>query len=154
MLCVYYLAINPAIVYLSEGLGVQSTISEKVGYLIFNIHWLVPICLLSYIVTLTWYQELSDQIYRQTKGISKEISLPKSISNAIYGTLVWLMAYIQVQLLSVYIPLLVSMAYSISIISDYTVFSTLVQLIILSLQAAGAIMSAFLYGWYGFDPTW
>lgn len=141
-------------------------------WLIYQSLWLVPICGLCYACSSSWYQSLADSITKKAKaGKSGSNKALKSVEYTIYSTISWAFVFLQVQLLTIYIPnsfagveFIVNKVFSgndlanpmtgllssflhqallhISFLCRY--FSTLLGLI---------LMSA-LYSWYAFDPKW
>jgi hypothetical protein len=82
-------------------------------YLIYQSLWLVPMCILCYICSLTWYQELADCINKykkesSSKSDNKNSNALTSLQNTIYSMLTWLFAFIQVQILVQIIPAIVN----------------------------------------------
>lgn len=78
-------------------------------YLIYQSLWLLPICVLCYVCCLSWYQELADAIEKKKSG--KKPNPIASVQYAIYGFLTWLFAFLQVQLLTVFLPSLINSAW-------------------------------------------
>jgi hypothetical protein len=139
--------------FVTGGLGYNSIVSEQVASAMYHTNWLIPVCVLCYITTVFWYQDLSDHIYKQIKHIPKETSLPKTISNNTFGFIVWLMAFIQVQLLTSVIPMILKILIS-SLSSHLQIIAVFLQIISFSSLLMGLFMSCCMYGWYGFDPIW
>ena len=80
--------------------------TDRMVWFMYQSLWLLPICGLCYGCSMAWYQDLADSTYRYLQGVPKSTSLTKSVGQALYGTLVWLSAFIQVKLLAALIPLL------------------------------------------------
>ena len=117
--------------------------------------------MLCYICSVFWYQDVADLAYRHHRRIKNEVSLTKSLSNTVYSTLVWFMAYSQTVILSKIVPIVLGyyLDYIIEPLFHRTVaFSffarSFVELLSASSQILGLLMTACMYGWYAFDPTW
>lgn len=178
---------------------------QSITYLIFQMLWLVPICVLCYICCLTWYQELADSVHKyqqeqenlerlkqlekvgtEAKGKLEKDNAPtsnpdalSSVQNSIYALLVWVFAFVQVQILTALIPGLINLAiYLVSALFNpnhgstdstagigistvfsihnafYTIFFTILSLLKQGSTTIGLLFMAVLYGWYSFDPKW
>ena len=117
--------------------------------------------MLCYICSVFWYQDVADLAYRHHRRIKNEVSLTKSLSNTVYSTLVWFMAYSQTVILSKIVPIVLGyyLDYIIEPLFHRTVaFSffarSFVELLSASSQILGLLMTACMYGWYAFDSTW
>lgn len=175
--------VGPLLGYMKNNLGPGSELadegnSDKVVYLLYQALWLLPICGLCYGCSMVWYQDLADSTYRYLKGMPKATALTKSVGHALYGTLVWLSAFIQVKLLAGILPTLFSyMSEAVEVFflgwsssaANGTAASTLITNIALGLKHsiqiwiraasfgsryAGLALLCLMYGWYGFDPKW
>lgn len=128
---------------------------------LYHVYWVAPVCILCYICSVFWYQDIADLAYRHHRRIKNDISLTKSLSNTVYSTLVWFMAYSQTVILSKIVPIVLRyyLEYIIEPLFHRTVaFSFFargfVELLSASSQILGLLMTACMYGWYAFDPTW
>lgn len=144
------------------------TFTDSIIWLIFKALWLFPICILCYVGSLIWYQELADHTYSYLKGTQK-VSIAKKAGSALYGTLIWLFIYVEVQLLTVLTPTIfnnihpyVELFFS-RIDSSYPYLTPLnsilrqisftsVSTLSFLLQSYGYLLMCLLYGWYAFDP--
>ena len=86
----------------------QFSIIDTFVWMLYQWLWLVPICVLCYLVSMAWYQDLADTTYKYLKGINKSSSLTKTVSYAAYAGLVWLFTFLIVQVLGIVAPLGVS----------------------------------------------
>eukprot|EP01036_Dinobryon_divergens_P029117 gene29118-38178_t len=136
--------------------------------------WLLPVCLICYGCSTVWYQELADCTYKYLKGNQKS-SPSKDAAYVIYGTLIWLFLYLQVQVLTAITPVVcgnlqpytdlffsrVEESYN----NSYPLFTWIssllrllslhaVKLLSFILQFYGYLLMSLLYGWYAFDPQW
>jgi hypothetical protein len=61
--------ISPAIAYMTAGEHQGNfSMASHVAYAFYHANWIVPILILCYVVSMTWYQELADAAYRHLKG--------------------------------------------------------------------------------------
>jgi hypothetical protein len=102
--------VNDKVLDLSSG---ENNQYSSLLYLIYQSLWLVPICILCYVCSLTWYQELADCIdkYKKestNKSDNKSSNALSSLQNTIYSLLTWLFAFIQVQILVQIIPAIIN----------------------------------------------
>ena len=146
------LGISPMIGFLSGSLGVSSIVSESIASTLYHANWIVPICLLTYVSSIAWYQELADLIFKEAKGLSKDQPVTKTITNSTYGMVLWFVAFMQVQLLTSILPMLIDIIISVFFYNSATAYS--LQFASLCLQFLGTLMNCCMYGWYGFDPYW
>lgn len=143
-------------------------------WILYQSLWLLPMCILCYGCSMLWYQDLADSTFKYLKGIPKATTLSKSVGHALYGTLVWLCAFIQVKLLTIMCPLVCSNLESavglffigVQATIPLTTASKMVvaaieQMVALSLRMiahfsklAGLTLLCLMYGWYAFDPKW
>lgn len=156
--------------------------NETYMWFIYKALWLFPICILCYMCSLMWYQELADKVIadqiKHGKVITKKPELMKSLGNTVYGILTWLFVYIQVQILLSLLPTFFSFQeYVLHLIfHDVTPLVTdtaqnvgaflllkrglhylllgLVRLINGCIQFVGLSLMSLLYAWYSFDPKW
>jgi hypothetical protein len=154
--------------------------NETFLWFVYKALWLFPICILCYVCSMAWYQELADKIIADQikKGnvVTKEAPLLKSVGNTIYGILTWLFVYIQVQLLLTLLPsffafqeyilhlifhdpvvtadVVQSTAAGILKRVMHTFFLVIVRTINGIIQFIGLSLMSLLYAWYSFDPKW
>jgi hypothetical protein len=151
--------------------------ADQLGWVMYQALWLVPTCALCYGCSMTWYQDLSDSTYRYLQGVPKTTALTKSVGQALYGTLVWASAFVQVKLLAALGPMLFAQVnqaidlFFLGLTASPTggTSSSLFVSILLGLKAgiklwvhsasltsryAGLALLCLMYGWYGFDPKW
>jgi hypothetical protein len=157
--------------------------SDQFVWVMYQSLWLLPICGLCYGCSMAWYQDLADSTYRYLQGMPKSASLTKSVGNALYGTLVWASAFLQVKILTLIIPIVcdklasivdvfflglnVSLNLPVTAGTDSAV--SLISSIVLGIKhsillwvhvasfaskLAGLALLCLMYGWYGFDPKW
>jgi hypothetical protein len=146
----------------------------KSVWILYQSLWLLPMCILCYGCSMLWYQDLADSTFKYLKGIPKATTLSKSVGHALYGTLVWLCAFIQVKLLTIMCPLVcfhLESAMSLFFIgvqatiplttASKMVVAAIEQMVALSLRMvahiaklAGLTLLCLMYGWYAFDPKW
>lgn len=145
---------------------------SSIAWFLFKSLWLLPVCLLCYGCSTIWYQELADCTYKYLKK-NQKVSPSKDAAHAIYGTLIWLFLYLQVQFLTAVTPVVCGSLppYTDLFFSrveerfnqSYPLFTwTSSVLRLLSLQAVNALsvvlqiygylLMSLLYGWYAFDP--
>ena len=157
--------------------GTNESYAELLGWVMYQAMWLVPVCALCYGCSMAWYQDLADSSYKYLQGVPKSSPLTKSVGNALYGTLVWLSAFIQVKLLAVLGPMLCShmsdvvelfflgltsnsieTPHSVLFISIAKGLKHAIQLWIYTASSAsrlvGLALLCVMYGWYGFEPKW
>lgn len=153
-------------------------------WLLYQSLWLVPICALCYGCSTVWYQSLADAITKKnnkkndpsTKKKDAPNSGLKTIEYAAYATISWLFVFIQVQLLTNYMPnsfagaefiadkvfassaqdttatsFAMSQVFSIFFHQAFRWLFLVLRYVTLT---AGLILMAALYGWYAFDPKW
>jgi etoposide-induced 2.4 mRNA len=151
--------------------------ADQLAWVMYQALWLLPICGLCYACSMAWYQDLADSTYRYLQGVPRSTPLTKSVGNALYGTLVWLSAFIQVKLLAAITPMLFSqLAAAVELFfvgwtataasgGASTLFSTIgaalkhsilmwINGLSLVSRFFGLALLCLMYGWYGFDPKW
>ena len=146
--------------------------TDSIAWFLFKALWLLPVCLICYGCSTVWYQELADCTYKYLKGNQKS-SPSKDAAYVIYGTLIWLFLYLQVQVLTAITPVVcgnlqpytdlffsrVEESYN----NSYPLFTWIssllrllslhaVKLLSFILQFYGYLLMSLLYGWYAFDP--
>lgn len=172
--------VSPLLGYMKNNLGPESEIgyADKVVYVLYQALWLLPICGLCYGCSMVWYQDLADSTYRYLKGMPKATALTKSVGHALYGTLVWLSAFIQVKLLAAVLPMLFSyMSDAVEVFflgwttsaANGTASSPFLTSVAMGIKHSlhmwirtasigsrytGLALLCLMYGWYGFDPKW
>eukprot|EP01038_Epipyxis_sp_PR26KG_P007875 gene7875-10690_t len=151
--------------------GTSQSSSVKMLWILYQSFWLYPICILCYVCSMFWYQDLADLVHKHLMRDPNKTPLAKSVGGAMYGTLVWLFLFIQVQLLTVASPILFNHAISIldiffrglqaDDVNSYVINAVgkygglyILQFFALVTQLFGLTMMSLLYGWYGFDPEW
>jgi hypothetical protein len=72
---VFQKGISPAVTYLTteeqhEHHPIEFSITSHIAYVFYHATWIVPILILCYVVSVSWYQELADAAYRHMKGKS------------------------------------------------------------------------------------
>ena len=109
----FHKAITPGLSYLagSNALNEQDSkaISGVVGAIFYAL-FVVPIYVLCYSTSMVWYQELADEMFR-----SKKKAPPprlKAVVDGMYGTVVWLCLFMQLQLLNTVLPMLLAQLHS------------------------------------------
>lgn len=155
--------------FLSGNLSYSALYTKKIINVIYHANWLIPICGLCYISNLSSYQALSDHIYKYVNNLPKDHVIPKlnqkDISNTTYGLLVWLICYIQMQLLLSLIPVILSYIASCFVLSstaisgapglpNITIMYLIFQIFSLLSQFIGVFMSCIMFAMYGFEPYW
>eukprot|EP00598_Pedospumella_elongata_P004784 CAMPEP_0184978260 /NCGR_PEP_ID=MMETSP1098-20130426/8821_1 /TAXON_ID=89044 /ORGANISM="Spumella elongata, Strain CCAP 955/1" /LENGTH=393 /DNA_ID=CAMNT_0027501379 /DNA_START=61 /DNA_END=1242 /DNA_ORIENTATION=- len=152
---------------------IQESYNDKLMWVLYQSLWLLPICGLCYGCSMVWYQDLADSTFRYLKGVPKSTPLTKSVGHALYGTLVWLSAFVQVKLLAMIVPMLfaqVAAAVELFFVGlNSTVGNQLLRDIIMGMKHSilmwirvasfgsrlvGLALLCLMYGWYGFDPKW
>ena len=131
--------------------------------------WIFPIWIICYLSSLGWYQSIASSSYQLQHGMPKARPLKQTIIQTIYGTLVWLLTYLQAMAFYKLIPFLIQLAISFVDFSlgqspdsssfflftfiRYTLTGPL--LLISSLSTfLGFLMVSILYGWYPYDMIW
>jgi len=154
----------------------QDSYNDQLLRVLYQSLWLLPICGLCYALSTIWYQDLADSTFRYLKGVPKTTPLTKSVGHALYGTLVWVSAFVQVKLLAAVAPLVfaqlsaaVEMFFLGLSSSTGGDASSLTTSILMGLKAGllhwirlasfgsrflGLAFLCLMYGWYGFDPKW
>jgi len=167
-LCIYEYGITPAIATLQP----ESVAFGDMGKFIFDfslfalyyIWWVVPIFIFCYISSMSMYQDLGDAMYLHVKKLEQRV-IKKDPAESLFGLLVWIFMFVQMQLLTNLVPfltpLLISSSESLlnaSSTSCVPVLASVAHTLILTasvaLQGLGVLMMSLLYGWYGFDPQW
>jgi hypothetical protein len=97
----YSEAIEPLLGLMKNKFETEEPPSDSYIWGLYQLLWLLPICALCYGCSTLWYQDLADNTYKYLQGVPKSSSLSKSVGNALYGTLVWASAFIQVKLLTI-----------------------------------------------------
>lgn len=147
-------------------------------WLLYQSLWLIPICGLCYGCSTVWYQSLADAITKTQKNGDKAAKKKESTSNALkpveytlYATISWLFVFIQVQLLTNYVPnsfagaeFVVNKIFAVGdspgVASDVLAnlirggFLGIFAVLKYASLACGLTLMAALYGWYAFDPKW
>lgn len=144
-------------------------------WIIYQSLWLLPICILCYVCSTLWYQDLADSTFKYLRNVPKATPLTKSVGHALYGTLVWASAFIQVKILLVLFPMIclqlknaiklffigAQSTSNSNILTNIQVLSMLDQLLCLLIDMLnnvskflGLFFLCLMYGWYGFDPKW
>lgn len=177
----YHNGITPVLQFLNDSKSLfqyQETYSvpnstDSIAWFLFKALWLLPVCLICYGCSTVWYQELADCTYKYLKGNQKS-SPSKDAAYVIYGTLIWLFLYLQVQILTAITPMVcdnlqpytdlffsrVEDSYNHSSYPLFTWTSSMLRLLSLHavkllsffLQVYGYLLMSLLYGWYAFDP--
>lgn len=156
----------------------QGNYNDQLLRVLYQSLWLLPICGLCYGCSMIWYQDLADSTFRYLKGVPKTTPLTKSVGHALYGTLVWVSAFVQVKLLAAIAPLVFAqLAAAVELFflgwtstsAGSGASSSLATSIALGLKAGllswirlasfgsrflGLAFLCLMYGWYGFDPKW
>lgn len=139
------------------------TFSDQLIWLVYSGLWLVPICALCWTLSTAWYQELVDSVYKKR---ANKTELSKSVGNSIYGGLVWLYTFIQTNILTTLIPMTASQMNNLAemfffglemdykLVAVRTAITIFLKVITTTSTVMGLAMTAFMYGWYGFDPQW
>jgi len=133
--------------------NVNSPLVSEILWLLFHGLWLIPIYVLCYISSTTWYQEIGDEIVRQKKGTE----LTKAVATGMYALIAWIMIFMQYMILNLGIPMVCDQLITISGYIDgfmgrsLQLSLTLIKYIASSLAI---VLQCVLYGWYGFDPHW
>jgi len=172
----YNRGLGPLLHYMKTNIGDEVpavSYADQLGWVIYQGLWLLPICGLCYGCSTAWYQDLADSTYRYLKGVPKSTPLTKSVGQALYGTLVWLCAFIQVKLLAMVVPMFSSqMSTAVDLLflgwttqaqsASITNVAVFLQHMLLSWiygisfmsRCAGLAFLCIMYGWYGFEPKW
>mmetsp|Transcript_13410 Transcript_13410/g.12144 ORF Transcript_13410/g.12144 Transcript_13410/m.12144 type:complete len:331 (-) Transcript_13410:7-999(-) len=128
-------------------------IIENTAFTLYHFFWIIPIYFLCYGCSITWYQELSDIVFYKLNGTKVNKDVKKSISESIYATFVWLFTFIEVQLLTIFIPTVI-ITFSALINPRFTILITILKSFAYSFKMVGSTIMSILYGWYGFDSYW
>ena len=147
----HYIGISPFITYVTGITGHQSTYTENIAFSLYHANWLIPLCFLCYISSIFWYQELADNIYRFLKQLPPDTPIKKTLSSQTFAIVVWLMTFLQLQLLINILPLFINYIIS-QLTSSFMIY--VFGIISILIQIVGFIMNCCMYGWYGFDPYW
>lgn len=175
----YHKGVGPLLDYIntstvnSDAELLQDSYNDKLVWVLYQSLWLLPICGLCYGCSMAWYQDLADSTFRYLKGVPKSTPLTKSVGNALYGTLVWLSAFVQVKLLVALAPMAfaqVEVAVELfflgltsasgSATSSQVVLGmkhgilSWLRLASFGTRLVGLALMCLMYGWYGFDPKW
>ena len=137
VLLIYYKAIEP----------LHSTpISEHLNYILFHTVCVLPVCVYCQLSAPSRYQTLADAVIVHTKR--KEEQLRRFVAEGVYGFLIWLTVFLQVQLLSNLLPAILRFVY------PYQILSPIVSALCVLSESYGDLMSCALYAWYCFDFRW
>lgn len=175
----YSKGLGPLLDYMKTNIGDEVpavSYADQLGWVMYQALWLVPILGLCYGCSTAWYQDLSDSTYRHLLGVPKSTPLTKSVGQALYGTLVWASAFVQVKLLAMIGPMIfaqISSAVDLFFLgltsSSAGAPTTLYVSILTGLKEGlkmwirtasfasryvGLALLCLMYGWYGFDPKW
>lgn len=133
--------------------------------------WLGPICALCYGCCLAWYSELGVSLKKKVAVRSQTpmSQLDESL-HSIYALLVWIMAFIQLQILTNIIPqgieMTIYVADKVFIVDGDMGFSSQIMIVVhdgvvyclRSLLFSNTVLTwllmTTLYAWYLFDPIW
>jgi hypothetical protein len=123
------------------------------AYTVYHLLWILPIYILCYACSLTWFKDLSKCLVKTSKQTSSSAAV--SVQDSIYSFLIWFFIWIQVQILYAWLP---------SFLSNFTVqnpngviaslLSSILTSISLTSFAIGLCLNCILYGWYAFDHRW
>jgi hypothetical protein len=161
---IYSSGISPAINYLSNSSGIEVSVASSLANMFYHTNWLVPMLVLCYVSGAGWYQNIADAAFEHLGMEAKEKSIKSAATEGTYALAAWLVFFGLVQLLtgigpmilSILIWVIKSIVYvfllNIPLIKN-TLVCPLYALSFLS-QAAGTLLMAELYGWYGFDYYW
>lgn len=121
------------------------------AYTVYHLLWILPIYILCYACSMTWYKDFSKCLVKP----SKQLSIASSVQDTLYGFLIWFFIWVQVQVLYAWLP---------SFLSNFTVqnpngiISSLLSSILTSISISsyiiGFCLNCILYGWYSFDHRW
>ena len=130
--------------------------------------WVVPIWGLCYLLSLQWYQEISQELARSknSAGGKPKLDVKSQIVKECYVFVAWLVLYFATSALLFGVPKVLILALNVSEISlaffsDSAVAAatlSCIRLVANSLRyasrASGFILQSVCYGWYGFDYHW
>ncbi len=126
---------------------------SDVLWLLFHGLWLIPIYVMCYLASTSWYQEIGDEIVREKKGTP----LKNAVATGTYAFIVWLMIFLQYMILNLVVPLMCDKLLPMSQYLDTFVGRSL-ELSLTFIKhisiSIAIILQCVLYGWYGFDPHW
>jgi hypothetical protein len=147
----------------------ETDIFVKIIWILFYTFFIVPIFILCYGCSSSWYQTVADDMHKREKGLSKEAAVVKSLADGAYSLVSWFVLFGQLEILSTIAPMLLDWA--ISFVNSYSktgdttevaslAFQISVSALLLALITAAlrhlkslcylaslVLMSA-LYGWY------
>ncbi len=149
----------------------EAASNSYLGWLLYQSLWLTPICLLCYVLSVGWYQSLADQTFKHLRKTPRASTVARVVTDSIYSTLVWIFAYLQMQILIRGVPLvMITVDYAWNLFFDGLSSSDPLQaMLVASLQRgyeflsvfthnlstfAGLSLMSWLYGWYPFDYVW
>jgi Etoposide-induced protein 2.4 (EI24) len=153
------------------GIEVDTGLTKIIFYSLF----VIPVYLMCYSCSAIWYQSLAENMHKARKTSSPNLMV-KAVVDGTYATVAWVCLFVQVQLLTTVIPLLLSGVFPKLVGSSSSTefflseaFNTevrwhlrVVRCIIAICLSSGVLLSqslglfllSVLYGWYGFDPHW
>jgi hypothetical protein len=147
----------------------ETDVFIKIIWIIFYTFFIVPIFILCYGCSSSWYQAVADDMHKREKGLSKEAPVVKSLADGAYSSVSWFVLFGQLEILSTIAPMLID--WMISLVNSYSksgdttdaassAFQISISALLLALIAAAlrhlkslcyfaslVLMSA-LYGWY------
>merc|ERR1711916_94044 len=114
----------------------------------------LPIWILCYVCSILWYQDIADNTFKHIKGQPRTGDIKSTIISSLYSFLVWLFAFLELQLVSLLLPSFCDkFSFMVSkLVSPH--LSAPIFLLTWGLKVVGFIMASIFYGWYGFDATW
>ncbi len=146
-----------------EQLKNNSTFTNHIIYSFYHGLWVIPIWVICYLSSSVWYQQIANEIYKFKSRTGKTPDITKAVANATYALLVWLFAFIEIQLFTNILPLLFNQLNSLvsSYYTNFHHFSIVFRIFLMIIQNISHLFSAFgfvllciVYGWYGFDYHW
>ena len=115
----FRMIISPSISSIQGTLGVDEEEFQLISTC-FHLLWVVPIYILCYMSSLAWYQNLADLTYKHVHGgAPKTASIKVALTQTVYSTLVWLFIFIEVQIVTIVLPLIFQYISNIIILNLY-----------------------------------
>lgn len=177
----YSRGVDPLMNYMKLVFYPDAIVENSASWILYQSLWLLPVCLLCYACSMAWYQDLADNTFRYLQRVPKSTSLTRSVGHVLYGTLVWISAFMQVKILTLFMPvlcsqmaaafelffvglisvtkansntLILSSLFELAVNCVKYIFLLLLRLVSLSSYTLGLALLSVMYGWYGFDPKW
>ena len=110
---------------------------------------LLFVYIFTYTRVLAWYQNVADALFRHSQKLPAATKLTRPGDDSLSGLFLWLFLFVEMQVVVNVFPMLTG---SVAGRPELVGLLPAVQLVDQLVYVAGAALSAFLYGWYSFEP--